>query len=73
MADYSTASQAAIDALNSAADGGLVEEYEVGANSSRVKRGRPVDQVKAALLLEGMANRRANGMTRLAKFRTPRA
>lgn len=72
MADYSTASQNAQDALDNSTEGGLVEEYEVGPNSSRVKRGSPADQVKAAAMLEGLAARRSGGLVRLTKFRQPR-
>jgi hypothetical protein len=58
MADYSTASQNAADALVDSADG-LVEEYEIRTNGRRVKRGRLQDQIQAAALLEGLAARRA--------------
>lgn len=71
MTDYSTASSNAQDALENAADG-LIEEYEIRSNGRRVKRGRAADQVKAALLLEGMAARRAGGIFHLAKPKNPR-
>lgn len=71
MADYSTAASNAEDALADAAEG-LVEEYEIGPNRRRVKRGKPQDQVQAALLLEAFAARRAaGGIFRLAKPRNP--
>jgi len=73
MADYSTASDNANDALENAADG-LIEEYEIRANGRRVKRGRVEDQVKSAALLEGLAARRGGvAICRLAKFKKPRA
>lgn len=71
MADYSTASTNAQDALTDAADG-LVEEYEIRPNYRRVKRGRIPDQVQAAVLLEGLAARRVSGIFRLAKPKDPR-
>lgn len=72
MADYSTASTNATDALNDAADG-LVEEYEIRTNGRRVKRGRIPDQIQATALLEGLAARRAGGgIFRLAKPKNPR-
>ena len=58
MADYSTASSNAGDALETAADG-LIEEYEIRTNGRRVKRGRVIDQVQAAAMLEGLAARRS--------------
>lgn len=69
MADYSTAASNATDALNAATSGGMVEEYEVGGR--RVKRGRVTDQVKAAAMLNGLANRQSGGMLRAAKFQEP--
>jgi len=72
MADYSTAASNAADALDSASEG-LIEEYEIRATGRRVKRGKPEDQVKAAILLEGLAARRSQGLHRLAKPRSPRA
>lgn len=72
MADYSTASSNAEAALNNAADG-FVEEYEITNRGRRVKRGKVVDQVQAALLLEGIAARRSAGSVfRLAKRKNPR-
>lgn len=71
MADYSSASSNAEDALANAAEG-LVEEYEIGPNRRRVKRGKLQDQVQAAALLEGLAARRAGGgIFKLAKPRNP--
>lgn len=68
MSDYSTAAASALTSLNSATDGGMVEEYEVSNTSRRVKRGKAVDQLKAALMLEGLAARRAaGGLFTLAK------
>jgi len=68
MADYSTASANAASSLNESTDGGLVEEYEVAPGRRRVKRGKPLEQVQAALLLEGIAARRsAGGLFRVAK------
>jgi hypothetical protein len=71
MADFSTAASNAEDALIDAAEG-LVEEYEIRTNGRRVKRGRVQDQVQAAVLLEGLAARRAGGLFRLAKPKNPR-
>ena len=70
MTDYSDAAESAADALSNAAEG-LVEEYEIRTNGRRVKRGRAKDQIEAALLLEALAARRASGIFRLAKPRTP--
>ena len=71
MADYSTSSSNANDALNNATDAGMVEEYQVG--NRRVKRGKLIDQVKSAALLEGLAARRSNGGAfRVAKFTEPK-
>ena len=73
MADYSTASSAANSALNTSADGGMVEEYEIGPNRRRVKRGRAADQIAGALLLEGIAARRsAGGLFRVVKIKDAR-
>ncbi len=72
MADYSTASSAALSALNSSADGGLVEEYEIqnGTSKRRVKRGSSTDQIQSMVLLEGLAARRSSGGPfRVAKLR----
>lgn len=67
MADYSDASSNASDALTSASDG-LIEEYEIRSNGRRVRRGKAVDQLKAAVLLEGLAARRGGkGIFTLAK------
>lgn len=72
MADYSTASDNAQDALSEAADG-LVEEYEVTKRGHRVKRGRVADQIQGAAMLEGLAARRAaGGIFKLAKRKNPR-
>jgi hypothetical protein len=72
MADYTAASAAALTALNSSADGGMVEEYEIQSGSSRrrVKRGKAVDQIASSVMLEGLAARRASGgLFRVAKLR----
>lgn len=70
MADYSTASTNATTSLNESTDGGFVEEYEVAPGRRRVKRGKPMEQVQAALLLEGIAARRSAGsMFRVAKMK----
>lgn len=73
MSDYSTAANNAADSLTSSAEGGMVEEYEIGRGKRRVKRGKPTEQVHAALLLEGIAARRANGsgVLRVGKFQAP--
>ena len=55
MADYSTAASNASDALNASE---IIEEYEISPRGRRVKRGKPADQVQAALILEGLAARR---------------
>lgn len=73
MADYSTASGNAEDAIEDATSGGMVEEYEIGPGKRRVKRGRAIDQLKAALFLEGLAARRAaGGLFRIAKIKEAR-
>lgn len=71
MADYSTASSNANDAINSSSEG-LVEEYEIRSNGRRVKRGALKDQIDAVARLEGLANRRSGGMFRVGKFKDPR-
>jgi len=55
MADYSTAAANAADALDASE---IIEEYEIGPRGRRVKRGKPADQLAAALILEGIAARR---------------
>lgn len=72
MADYSTASENAADSLNNATDAGFVEEYEKSPNKLRVRRGTLIDQVKSALMLEGLSLRRSTGLFRGAKFKEPR-
>ena len=67
MADYSTAADAAAEALSE----GPVEEYEIRNNGRRVRRGDPLRQVQAAAMLEGLAARRANGIFRVAKLAEP--
>lgn len=69
MATLSDAAQAAIDAISDAASGGFVEEYRIGRQGRMVRRGRPTDQVDAAIKMEALANRRTNGLFRLAKLR----
>ena len=73
LADYSTSSSNANTALNNSTDGGLVEEYEIGPRTRRVKRGKLTDQVEATVKLEALAARRSSGLFRLAKFRSPRS
>ncbi len=70
MADFSTA---ATQALNKLEDGAPVEEYEVTHRGRRVKHGRPLDQVNAAIRLNALAARCSGGLFRLAKFRNPRS
>lgn len=71
MADYSTASSNAQDALANSAEG-FVEEYEITNRGRSVKHGKVTDQVQAALLLEGIAARRSSGsIFRLAKRKNP--
>lgn len=72
MADYTTAAAAALEALEANTTGGFVEEYEIKPNARRVKLAGSVDQVKTALLLEGLAARRSSGLFRVAKPRNPR-
>lgn len=72
MADYQTAANSAETSLNSATDGGMVEEYEIGPNRRRVKRGRSKDQIEAAVRLEGLAARRGGGLFRVAKLKDAR-
>ena len=67
MSDYSTAAASALTSLNSATDGGMVEEYEIAPSRRRVKRGKAVDQIQGALLLEALAARRSSGLFNLAK------
>jgi hypothetical protein len=71
MTDYSTAATNASDALEDVAEG-LIEEYEIRSNGRRVKRGRVIDQIKAAALLDGLASRQSHGLFRLARFKDPR-
>jgi hypothetical protein len=66
MGDYSTSAAAALAALNNSTDGGFVEEYRIGPE--HVKRGKLVDQIKAAAMLEGLAARRSRGLHNVAKF-----
>lgn len=70
MADYTAAANAALTDLLT---GIPVEEYEVTKLGRRVRRGKPEEQVRAAILLDALAARSANGIFRLAKFRNPRA
>lgn len=67
MTDYTSAQTA----LEAAIGGDLVEEYEIRKDGRRVKRGTVESQVKTAALLEGLVNRRANGMFRVAKLQEP--
>lgn len=74
MADYSDALASAEAALEAAASGNFVEEYQIGRGVQRVRRSNPLDQVNALAKLEGLAARRSGGgICRLAKFRRPRA
>ena len=70
MADFSTAATNALNTLN---DGSPVEEYEVTNRGRRVKRGRPLEQVEAAIRLNALAARCNGGLFRVAKFRSPRS
>ena len=70
MADFSTA---ATQALNKLEAGAPVEEYEVTNNGRRVKRGRPLEQVQAAILMNALSARCSGGLFRVAKFRNPRS
>jgi len=63
MADLTTSARDAI------ASGELVEEYRVGPQGRMVRRGKITEQVDAAIKLEALASRRANGIFRLAKLR----
>ena len=72
MADYTTAAAAALEALEANTAGGFVEEYEIKPNSRRVKLAGSSDQVKTALMLEGLAARRSRGLFSVAKPRNPR-
>lgn len=69
MSDLSTAAQSIIDSLASSAAGGFVEEYRIGPQGRMVRRGKPAEQVDAAIKLEAISNRRSTGMFRLAKLR----
>ena len=71
MADYSEAASNASDALDS--NDGLIEEYEISPRGMRVRKGKATDQLKTALLLEGLAARRGGRpLFTLAKPRAPR-
>ncbi|WP_417850168.1 hypothetical protein [Thalassoglobus sp.] len=70
MSDYQTAANAAIDHLAENA-GGIVEEYTTEDGRS-VRRGKASEQIDAALKLEGIANRRRNGLFRVAKMQEPK-
>ena len=70
MADFSTAATKALTALEA---GAPVEEYEITINGRRIKRGRPLEQVDAAIRLNALAARCSSGIFRLAKFRSPRS
>lgn len=67
--DLTTAAASALEALETSADGGLVEEYEITRHGKRVKRGSAESQVKAAVLLNALAARQTGGLCRLAKLR----
>lgn len=69
MADYSSAADAAEDAITAAAEGGFVEEYQ--HRNLRVRRGRLVEQVQSLAMLNGLAARASGGVCRLAKFQEP--
>jgi hypothetical protein len=72
MTDYSTAATNASDALEDVAEG-LIEEYEIRTNGRRVKRGKAIDQIKAAAMLQGLAHRQSSGaICNVAKFANPR-
>lgn len=69
MATLSDAAESAVNSIASSASGGFVEEYRLGPQGRMVRRGKPTEQVDAAIKLEAVANRRASGMFRLAKLR----
>ena len=70
MADFSTAATQALNALSA---GALIEEYEVTDRGRRVKHGRPLEQVEAAIRLNALAARCTGGLFRVGKFRNPRS
>lgn len=71
MADYSTSSSNANSAINNSSEG-LIEEYEISQSGRRVKRGSLKGQIEAAVMLEGLAARRASGgLFRVAKLQDP--
>lgn len=70
MADFGTA---ATQALNKLEEGAPVEEYEVTNRGRRVKHGRPLEQVDAAIKLAALSARCTGGLFHLAKFRNPRS
>lgn len=70
MADFGTA---ATQALNKLEEGAPVEEYEVTNRGRRVKHGRPLEQVNAAIRLQALAARCTGGLFTVAKFRNPRS
>jgi hypothetical protein len=69
MADFSTAATQALNTLNA---GSPVEEYETTIRGRRVKRGKPLEQVEAAIRLSALSARCTSGLFRVAKFRNPR-
>ena len=71
MTDYSDAAGSAADALDNASEG-LIEEYEIRSNGRRVKRGKAIDQIKAAVMLQGLSHRQSVGaICNVAKFTKP--
>lgn len=68
MADINTILTNVSDAINEAAQGGLVEEYEITDRGKRVRRGDPVKQLQLVLQAAAIGQNRF----RLAKFREPR-
>ncbi len=67
--DLSTAAESALTSLESSADGGMVEEYEVTRHGKRVKRGSAKSQIEAAVMLNALASRQSSGLCKLAKLR----
>lgn len=72
MSDLSSLASNALTGLTDAASGGLVEEYQVGKGTKRVRRGTIRDQVDAVLKLQKHANRAANGMCARGRIRGDR-
>lgn len=71
MSDYSTAAASAQEALEDSTDGGFIEEYRIGSNFRQVRHALPLDQLRAATMLEGLAARRSRGIFTLARMKNP--